>query len=97
MSMSKTSHKQPVEYTVIIPKPVQKQLNDLPRQVKPRIVEGILGLKSQPRPPGCVKLKGYAAEYRIRVGDYRIRYEIDDQGRIVLLLVIKHRKDVYQG
>ncbi|MCE7982272.1 MAG: type II toxin-antitoxin system RelE/ParE family toxin [Caldilinea sp. CFX5] len=96
MNTSKTSHKQPVEYTVIVPKQVQKQLDDLPQQVKPRVVEHILELKTQPRPPGCVKLKGYAAEYRIRVGDYRVRYEFDDQGRIVLLLVIKHRKDVYQ-
>lgn len=95
MSMSKISHKQPVEYTVIIPKPVQKQLDALPQQVKPRIIEHIFALKSEPRPSGCVKLKGYKAEYRIRVGDYRIRYEIDEQGRIVLLLLVKHRKEAY--
>ena len=95
MSMSKISHKRPAEYTIIVPKPVQKQLDDLPPQVKPRVLEHILALKSEPRPTGCVKLKGYAVEYRIRVGDYRIRYEIDDQGRIVLLLLVKHRKDAY--
>lgn len=86
--MSKISRKQPLEYRVIVPKPVQKQLDALPQQVKSRIIEHILALKSEPRPPGCVKLKGYTA-------DYRIRYEIDDQGKIVLLLLVKHCKDVY--
>ena len=95
MSMSKISPKQPIEYTVFVPRPVQKQLNDLPQQLKARILDHLLLLKHEPRPSGCVKLKGYTAEYRIRVGDYRIRYEIDDQNRIVILLLIKHRKDAY--
>ena len=93
--MLKINPKHPIEYTIIVPKPVQKQLNDLAQPLRSRILDHILLLKNEPRPPGCVKLKGYAAEYRIRVGDYRIRYEIDDQNRIVILLLIKHRKDAY--
>jgi mRNA interferase RelE/StbE len=53
-------------------------------------------LKENPRPRGCIKLKGYKNEYRIRVGDYRVRYEVRDQESIVVLLRCKHRKDVYR-
>lgn len=83
-------------YQVIVPKPVQKQLNSLPCSIRERIVQHLLMLKENPRPPGCVKLKGYENEYRIRIGDYRVRYEIRDRESIVLLLHCKHRKDVYR-
>jgi len=42
-------------------------------------------------------LQGYANEYRLRVGDYRVRYEIDDQGSVVIILSCRHRKDAYKG
>ncbi len=45
----------------------------------------------------CVKLKGRENEYRIRIGDYRVRYEVHDDEATVLLLYCKHRKDVYRG
>lgn len=83
-----------MSYQAIIPKPVQKQLDDLPDNVYDRLIKEILALKDNPRPPGCIKLKGY--EYRIRIGDYRIRYEIHDKESIVLLLHCKHRKDIYK-
>ncbi len=83
-------------YTVVIPKPVQKQLDDLPGNVYNRVIEHILGLKENPRPRGCVKLKGYDNEYRIRIGNYRVRYEILDGEGIVILLHCKHRKDIYR-
>ncbi len=54
-------------------------------------------LAENPRPEGVVKLKGYDDEYRIRIGDYRVRYEIDDEESIVVLLHCKHRKDVYRN
>lgn len=83
-------------YQVIIPKPVQKQLDALPNLVCTRILRQLASLKENPRPQGCVKLKGYENEYRIRVGDYRIRYEIRESESVVLLLHCKHRKDVYR-
>jgi mRNA interferase RelE/StbE len=86
-----------MSYQVIIPKPVQKQLDSLPDDVRDRAVKRIMALKENPRPRGCVKLKGYENEYRIRIGDYRVRYEVHDQESIVLLLHCKHRKDVYRG
>ena len=85
-----------MRYQVVIPKPVQKQLDSLPDTVRERIVKRIVILKDNPRPRGCVKLKGYETEYRIRIGDYRVRYEIRDQEPIVLLLHCGHRSDIYR-
>jgi len=56
-----------------------------------------LQLAENPRPDGVVKLKGADNEYRIRSGDYRVRYEIGDEELIILLLQCKHRKDVYKA
>ena len=64
-----------MRYQVVIPKPVQKQLDDMPDDVNDRIIKRIAMLKERPRPRGCIKLKGYENEYRIRIGNYRIRYE----------------------
>jgi mRNA interferase RelE/StbE len=83
-------------YTVIIPKPVQKQLDSLSDNISDRILEKILLLADNPRPTGVVKLKGYENEYRIRIGDYRVRYTIDDVNYVVFVLHCNHRKDVYR-
>jgi mRNA interferase RelE/StbE len=85
-----------MRYQVVIPKPVQKQLDSLSDTVRERIVKRIVILKDNPRPRGRVKLKGYESEYRIRIGDYRVRYEIRDQESIVLLLHCGHRRDIYR-
>jgi mRNA interferase RelE/StbE len=83
-------------YTIITPKAVQKQLDALPDDIYDRIAEKIEQLAEDPRPDGVVKMKGSDHEYRIRIGDYRVRYEIDDKELIILLLQCKHRKDVYR-
>jgi len=75
---------------------VQKQLDALPDDVYERIAVKIQQLAEDPRPDGVVKMKGFDNEYRIRIGDYRIRYEINDKELIILLLHCKHRKDVYR-
>jgi len=85
-----------MSYTIITPKAVQKQLDALPDDVYDRIAEKIEQLAEDPRPDGVVKMKGSDHEYRIRIGDYRVRYEIDDKELIILLLQCKHRKDVYR-
>ncbi|WP_377474242.1 MAG: type II toxin-antitoxin system RelE/ParE family toxin [Microcoleus anatoxicus] len=84
-------------YIIITPKAVQKQLDALPDDVCDRIAVKILQLAENPRPDGVVKLKGTDNEYRIRIGDYRVRYEIRDEELIILLLQCKHRKDVYKA
>lgn len=85
-----------MSYQVLIPRPTQKRLDNLPKEVRDRMIEKILLLAENPRPSGTKKLKGYDNEYRIRVGDYRVRYEVDDQRSIVTVLSCRHRKDVYR-
>ena len=83
-------------YTIIMPKAVRKQLDALPDEVYNRIARKIEQLAEDPRPDGVVKMKGSDNEYRIRIGSYRVRYEIDDEELIILLLQCKHRKDAYR-
>lgn len=85
-----------MSYTVIISKSVQKQIDDLPNDITLRVIEKIQNIATEPRPDGIVKLKGFDNEYRIRIGDYRVRYEIDDENQLIRILQCKHRKDVYR-
>jgi len=85
-----------MRYTIIIPKPVEKQLQNLPTETYQRIIEKIGQLSSQPRSLDTKKLKGFENEYRIRIGDYRVRYEIKDKTLTVLLLSCRHRRDAYR-
>lgn len=79
-------------YEIIITKSIQKQLDN----IQERVYDKISQLAEEPRPDGVVKLKGYDNEYRIRIGDYRLVYEIQDEQLIVLLVQCKHRRDVYK-
>jgi mRNA interferase RelE/StbE len=86
-----------MSYSVIVPKPVQKQLNQLSEEVRDRILDKILEFVENPRPSGVKKLKGYDNEYRVRVGDYRIRYQIDTMESVSSwFLACRHRKDAYR-
>ncbi len=60
-----------------------------------RIVPRLEQLATEPRPPGCKKLRGGDKEWRIRIGDYRVVYEIDDDARAVDVTRIAHRSEVY--
>jgi mRNA interferase RelE/StbE len=64
-------------------------------QVYQRILKKIRLLAEEPRPDGALKLKGMETEYRLRIGDYRLRYKIDDENQVVILGRCQHRKDVY--
>ncbi|MFM8810361.1 MAG: type II toxin-antitoxin system RelE family toxin [Chthoniobacterales bacterium] len=66
-------------------------------KLKARLDEAIESLENEPRPPGWRKLAGTSDRYRIRIGDYRIVYRIDDGKVTVLVLVIGHRREVYDG
>lgn len=77
-----------------------KALEFLEKQREPlrqKLFDAIDDLEEEPRPPDCVKLSGKKNEYRIRVGDCRILYEIHDDQLIVLVFKVGHRKDVYRG
>jgi len=82
-------------YLVIIPKSVQKELDRLPKRIADKILHEIATLEENPRPLNCRKLSGRDT-WRIRVGDYRIIYEIDDKARTVILYRVKHRGDAYR-
>lgn len=83
------------EYTVLILPSAQKQLSKLPSAIASRIEEKLLELEQDPRPPGCKKLRGRDA-WRIRIGDYRAIYEINDDRLIVTVVTIGHRREVYE-
>jgi mRNA interferase RelE/StbE len=85
-----------MSYRIIISKSVQKQMDALPDDMSDRVAEKLQQLAEEPCPSGVVKLKGADNEYRIRVGDYRIRYEISDQDKAIRLLQCKHRREVYR-
>jgi mRNA interferase RelE/StbE len=85
-----------MSYSLIIPKSVQKQLDRLPDAVFQRVLKKINALKTEPLPAGAIKLKGNDSEYRIRVGDYRIRYKIYNDEKRIIISRCSHRKDVYR-
>ncbi len=95
MPYSKEEKKQKPDYTVLILPSAQKQIDKLPNNTATRIEDKMMELGADPRPSGCKKLKGRDA-YRIRIGDYRAIYEIQDNKLIVTVITVGHRKDVYE-
>jgi mRNA interferase RelE/StbE len=83
-------------YTLEISKTFEKELLNLPEKVVERILVAVRNLAENPRPSGCKKLKGSKTDYRIRIGDYRVIYEIHDGKLVVLVLNVGHRKDIYE-
>ena len=85
-----------MNYRVEITPSAVRQLTGLPRPAQVRLDRKILRLEKHPRPRGAVKLAGAEDLYRIRVGDYRFIYRIDDRRRVVTIARIGHRRDVYR-
>jgi len=73
-----------------------KDLRSLPRHEVARIVSAVADLANTPQPHGAQKLSGSERTYRIRVGDYRVVYEVFAESRIVEIQRVRHRKDVYR-
>ena len=82
-------------YSVYILSRAQKELADAPAEIYVRIRDVIRELSQNPRPPGCLKLVGREG-WRIRVGSYRVIYEIDDTEVTVTVFHVGHRRDVYR-
>ena len=74
----------------------KKDLKKISKAEVPRIIKAVESLSEQPRPPGSTKLSGSDLTYRIRVGDYRVIYEIHDEIILVEVVKVGHRKDVYR-
>ena len=83
-------------YDIRFLRPAEKDLRRIEKSRIPTIFEAIESLKENPRPTGYRKLLGSESAYRIRVGDYRVIYTIEDTIRIVEINRIRHRKDVYR-
>jgi len=84
-----------LSYAVLIERRAQRALSRIPQQERDRIAATIRRLADEPRPHGVKKLTGREA-WRIRVGDYRILYEIHDDRLVVLVVEIGHRRQVYR-
>lgn len=82
-------------YHVRIKRSAEKDLTRLPEKLHDHIIEKILALAENPRPVGVKKLAGRGG-YRIRVGDYRILYSIDDKIQSVIVIAIRHRREAYR-
>jgi mRNA interferase RelE/StbE len=83
-------------YQILLSRSAEKFLKELPRNIYLKISHDIEKLTDNPRPHGCKKLKGNREEWRIRIGDYRIIYNIDDDIVTIEVVRIGHRKDVYE-
>ena len=83
-------------YHVEIAKSAAKDLRGIDRKWIPRIVATIETLELDPRPPGCKKLVGSDHTYRLRIGDFRVVYDIQDDTLIILVVRIRHRREVYR-
>jgi len=82
-------------YSVTITNRAERDIKRLDRSVKNRIVTAILTLADDPRPTGCVKLRTEEGVWRIRVGDWRVGYTIDDDAYEITVIRVGHRREFY--
>ena len=83
-------------YRIEVTPRAQKDLRALPKRESQRIARQIDALKTDPRPTGCKKLKGREDFYRVRVGDYRVVYRIQDDILLILIVRVGDRKEIYE-
>ncbi|MCO5324224.1 MAG: type II toxin-antitoxin system RelE/ParE family toxin [Nocardioidaceae bacterium] len=73
-----------------------KAIRKLDKATARRLINAIGELARDPRPPGCIQLKGGNGELRIRVGNYRVVYDVQDDELLVLVVQVSHRREVYR-
>lgn len=83
------------KYSIGVKHSAQRELDALDSALFARIDRKILALVGDPRPAGCKKLKGYKDHWRIRIGDYRLVYIIDDSTKTLTVTRVAHRREVY--
>jgi mRNA interferase RelE/StbE len=86
----------PRAYRIELTRAAERDLRGLSRDVLRRVDRKIQALSNDPRPHGAKKLEGRANTYRVRVGDYRILYEVEDTAILVLVVRVGHRREVYE-
>jgi mRNA interferase RelE/StbE len=85
-----------VTYNITFAKSAAREVERLPQEIARRALTRIDSLKLNPRPRGSVKLAGTQSTWRIRVGEYRVVYTVNDESRLVDVIRVRHRRDVYQ-
>lgn len=85
-----------IMYRVFLERTAEKDLERLSSEIHDRVIAAIRSLGHNPRPADCRKLAGSKNDWRIRVGDYRVIYEIADSIRIVRVNRVRHRREVYR-
>ena len=85
-----------MSYTVILGRPQRKQLNALPVAIRSKIESALLALEDDPRPANCRKMVGETDLWRLKIGSYRVVYEIKDEELMILVIRTAHRRDVYR-
>ena len=83
-------------YRVDLSPAARRQLGRLPPEILARLSQAIDALAADPRPSGVQKLPGSQNDYRIRVGDYRVIYEVQDEVLLVLVTKVAHRREAYR-
>ncbi len=83
-------------HRVLLERGAEKDLTRLSFEIHDRVIAAIQALATNPRPPGCRKLAGSKHDWRVRVGDYRVVYEIADRFRVVRVNRVRHRREVYR-
>jgi len=83
-------------YEITFARSARRELEALETQLVARVWPRIQALGAQPRPPGCRKVQGEEDVWRIRVGDYRVLYEIKNAMRIIDIVAVRHRRDAYR-
>ena len=83
-------------YRVLLARAAVRELRDLALPIRHRMTTALTALARNPRPPGAILLKGPDPIWRIRVGDYRILYLIEDERLTVVVIRVRHRSDAYR-
>ena len=84
------------EYAITFARSARRELEAMERSLAHRILERIEELATEPRPVGCRKLQGRTGLWRLRVGDYRVVYSVDDRQRLIDVVAVRHRREVYR-
>ena len=83
-------------YTLLIERHAEKGFKKIFKNISNKLIIKIKSLKDNPKPSGCRKITGSENDYRVRIGDYRVIYEIDEKNKQIIILAVGHRKDIYR-
>lgn len=83
-------------YEVYLERAAERDLKRFSVEDFHRVIPRIKALAKEPRPPGCRKITGSRSDWRIRIGDYRVIYEVDEKKKVVKVMRVRHRREAYR-